>query len=138
MEKQVLSDPEVQPDDAVLASHLGEAMPAFLALRAHVRSIGLAERWNYYKDGHSWLFNVSKKKGTVFWLGVEEGFFRVAFYFTARAEQAILGGDLPEGLKRQYLEASDKKLKGLSVVVRSAEDLEAWRALLAIRLALLG
>jgi hypothetical protein len=139
MEPPVLNDPELYPSDEVLALHLGRAKAAFAAMLEGNRSEhpDFEERWKFYNDGKSWLFNVSRKKKTLFWLSVGKGFFRTTFYLGAKAEEALLGSSLPEEIKAQYREAEGKKLRGVTLVARTKKDLEAYKALLAIKLAML-
>ena len=137
MEQPVLGDPDVYPTDAVLASHLGRAKAAFDALfdRNHSEHPDFEESWKYYNDGKSWLLKVSKKKKTLFWLSVGEGFFRATFYLGSKAEDAVLGSSLPDELKEQYRETSDKKFHGITLLVKAKKDLAAYDGLLEIKLA---
>ena len=138
MEKPVLADPAVYPSEEVLASHLGEARQAFLALGEHVRRAvpDAVEEWNYYADGKSWLFKATRKKKTLFWLSVSDGFFRTTFYIAAKHERSVMESGIPGELKRQYAEAAGKKIRGITMTLRAEEDLTAFKEALAVKLSL--
>jgi hypothetical protein len=125
MGKRALGDPETYPSPEVIASRLGKANASFEAMLEHNRGErpDFEERWKFYNDGKSKLFNVSRKKKTLFWLSVEEGFFRTTFYLNPEGWEALLGSDLPEELKDQYRAAKGKK------------DHTAYKELLAIKMA---
>jgi hypothetical protein len=137
MEKRALGDPEILPSPETLAAHLGKANAAFLAMleRNHEDHPDFEERWKYYNDGKQWLFNVARKKKTLFWLSVEDGWYRVTFYLTPRGGEALLGSGLPEELKAQYRAAEGKKFRGVTIVIKAKKDLSSYEELLAIKMA---
>lgn len=137
MDKRALGDPEILPSEEVIAGHLGRANAAYLAMLEHNRSAypDSEERWKYYNDGKSWLFNLSRKKKTLLWLSVEDGFFRATFYLNAAGGEALLGSALPDELKEQFGAAEGKKIRGVTVHVKAKKDLEAYKELLAIKAA---
>jgi hypothetical protein len=137
MEKRALGDPDILPSPETLAAHLGRANAAFLAMLELNRAEhpDFEERWKYYNDGKQWLFNVARKKKTLFWLSVDEGWYRTTFYLNAAGGEALLGSGLPEDLKEQYRAAEGKKLRGVTVVVKAKKDLETYKGLLAIKMA---
>jgi hypothetical protein len=107
MEKPLLNDSEIFPDDSVLESVLGKAFPAYSSLISAFsgNEIGLVPEWRYYKDGGAWLCKVQYKKKTVFWLSVWDNYFKTGFYFTERHLAGI--GELPidSALKEQIATA---------------------------------
>jgi hypothetical protein len=137
MEGRALGDPDIYPSDEVIASHLGRANAAFIGMLEFNRSEhpDFVERWSYYNDGKSWLLNVSRKKKTIAWISVEEGFFRASFYLKPEAGDAILGSSLADELKEQFRSSEGKKLRGVSLAAKAKKDLEAYKELLAIKLA---
>jgi hypothetical protein len=136
MDKRALCDPDIFPSGEVIASHLGKSNAAFEAMLAYNHSVhpDFEERWKFYNDGKSWLFNVSRKKKTLFWLSVEEGFFRATFYLNPEGGEAFLGSSMPEELKEQYRAAKGKKFRGVTATVKTKKGLAAYRELLAIKL----
>lgn len=138
MEKQILSDANIYPSENVILSHLGKAKTSFSSFMEYNHSVhpDFVERWKYYNDGKSWLLNVSKKKKTVFWLSVGNGFFRTAFYMNSRAERGVIDSEIPEVLKKQYLETSGKKFRAISLVIRTKKDLEIYKSLLELKLSI--
>ena len=95
-------DPDRRPTPRSITTALGRAAPAWRELfqRLHQEASGLEETWSYYRDGGSWLLRITRKARTVCWVSVERGRFRVAFYFPARLDAALLGSDLSAARKR--------------------------------------
>jgi hypothetical protein len=137
MQTPVLSDPDVFPSDKVLARSLKRANPAFLSLLEfnHKRFPRLEERWKYYRDGKSWLMNVSMKKKTLFWLSVGDGFFRVTFYMNREARQLVMKSALGVALKKHVAANIGKQLVGLTLEVKTKKDIEPYEELMRIKLA---
>ena len=137
MEKRALCDPDIFPSGEVIASHLGKSNAAFEAMLEYNHSAhpDFEERWKFYNDGKSWLFNVSRKKKTLFWLSVDDGWYRTTFYLSPNGGEALLGSSLPEELKDQYRSAAGKKFRGVTLTVKAKKDIPAYRELLAIKMA---
>ncbi|HUI28584.1 MAG TPA: DUF3788 family protein [Candidatus Acidoferrales bacterium] len=136
MEKPVLSDPKIFPTEEVLSAHLGKAKPAFTSLFEfnHANHPDFVERWRYYNDGKTWLLNVSRKKKTLFWLSVHDGSFRTSFYLNSKLERDVLKSKIPKELKDQYLKTAGEKFRAVRVVVKSKNDLDAYKELLSIKM----
>ncbi|MBU0528410.1 DUF3788 domain-containing protein [bacterium] len=62
----------------------------------------LIYEWRYYKDGKSWLCKIIYKKKTVMWLSVFDGYFKVAFYFSAKLSEGIDKLELDEKIKTDF------------------------------------
>ncbi len=136
MEKPALSDPAIYPTEEVLASHLGKAEPWFALLFRfnHENFPEFVERWKYYNDGKSWLLNVSRKKKTLFWLSVKDGYFRTTFYLNPKAAQRVPGSTIPKDLKDKFEETAGQKFRGISVEVKTKKDVEVYKHLLALKM----
>ncbi len=139
MDAPVLSDPEIFPTDAVLSSHLRKSKPAFAALFEfnHTHHPDFQERWRYYNDGKSWLMNVSRKKKTLFWLSVRDGWFRTSFYLNARAAECIPASAIPAPLKKQFQASEGEKFRALTVVIKAKKDVEIYKEVLKLKMATL-
>ena len=136
MEPAVLSDPQIYPSEEVLYSHLGKAKQAFISFTEHNQSDhpDFVGRWKYYNDGKRWLFNASRKKKTVFWLSIGDGFFRVSFYFNPKAEKDIVRSKIPGAMKSQYMVTAGEKFRAIPVVIKAKKDLEIYKELVQIKL----
>jgi hypothetical protein len=78
---------------------------------------------------------VTRKKKTVFWLSVLKGTFRITFYFTDRAANAIADSTIPTEMKKQFKEGKRfNKIRGLTVLFKSKKDIESAKTLLSIKL----
>ncbi len=137
MEPMVLTDKNQFPTDDVIASHIGKKLALWNALFAHIHAEhpDFVEQWRYYNDGHSWLMNVSRKKKTVFWLGVITGTFRITCYFTDKAAPAIRASTLSAGLKETFLGGKRfGKLGAITITFAKKSDVEDAKALIALKL----
>ncbi len=137
MDVPVLTDPDTYPTDDVLASHLGRSKTSYDTLFAFARKAqpDVVERWRYYNDGKSWLMNVSRKKKTLFWVSVHDGWFRTTFSFPSRCEMAVKSSGLPKQLKNAYLKSSGQWFRAITLVVKAKKDLAVFKELLALKLA---
>jgi len=137
MDKSVLSDKTQFPTEEIIYSYLGKAkniwIPFFEYLRENHPDI--TTEWRYYNDGKNWLMKVTRKKKTVFWLSVLKGTFRITFYFTDRAANAIADSTIPTEMKKQFKEGKRfNKIRGLTVLFKSKKDIESAKTLLSIKL----
>jgi hypothetical protein len=139
MIRPFLNDPDIFPDDIVLAKQLGQAWPSWdafkAALEANVPS--LPAEWRYYDDGKTWLCKVTHKADTVCWVSAWKKFFKVSFYFTAKAEAAINASSLDAERKHAFLHPKGKcSLRAVSIEVKKKSDLDPIKELIGIKLKL--
>ena len=141
MEQNVLADPSVEPNEEILLSIIGEKSILWKKIMnyLHDNHTDISEVWRYYNDGKSWLFRTLKKKKTIFWIKVLEDTFRVAFYFSNKAESVIAESDLPEYMKDEFKKARKINMgKGAirSVVVTMSEGQDVDNVIKLIELKL--
>lgn len=137
MEQPILSDKNQFPTEEVIFSHIGKSKTHWQTLFEYIHSNhpDFSEEWRYYNDGKSWLMKVVRKSKTIFWLSIIKGAFRITFYFTDRAEQAIKESRISEELKKQFREGKKYgKIRGLTIVFKTKKDIEYAKSLLAIKL----
>lgn len=137
MAEIILGDPKQFPTADIIFSHIGETRNLWETMFRfiHENYPDFSEEWRFYKDGNSWLLKVVRKSKTIFWLSVLKDAFRVTFYFTDRAESTILASTIPEHLKHQFATGKRyNKIRGLSVTVNKAEDVEDVKSLISIKL----
>ena len=127
MEKPLLNDPDVYPDEEVLSKVLGNSFPVFQLCMTKITGepLMLNPEWRYYKDGHAWLCKLTHKKKTVFWLSVWDGCFKTTFYFTEKtsAELSDLGIS-PELLEKVQTNKPIGRLIPLTMAISGEEQLE--------------
>ena len=136
MDKPVLNNPDQYPDDGVLGSHLGSAKSAWDAFMDMIQKDHplYTPEWRYYKDGGSWLCKVVKKKTTICWVSVWDGFYQTTFYFGDKAEPLILESDLDQTYKDLFVNGKHYgKIRGITVEVREAADLVHIEKLMALK-----
>jgi hypothetical protein len=130
-------DRERRPTEAAIAVALGERVAAawrtlFEAL--HVEHRDLRATWRYYPDGRSWLLKVARRTRTIFWVIVEDGAFRVTFYFSERHTPALLAGDLSQALKAELRGAAPRgKLRAVTVRFGARAGVKDVLALVALK-----
>lgn len=132
-----LNDPDVFPSDFVLSQPLGRSKPAWDAFMQLLKKDypRLSVDWHYYKDSRTWLCKVTRNAITVFWLSVWEKFFKISFYFTARAETAIAASNLDDELKYAFLHPKGRcRLRPVITEVRKKSDLKPIKELIEIKL----
>ncbi len=132
-----LNDVNEFPDNKVLARQFGPAMSAWNAFMALLASTTppLAVEWRFYDDGKSWLCKVTLNAKTICWASAWDKFFRVSFYFTAKAEAAISNSSLDEATKHAFVHPKGKcSLRPITTEVRSAAELVAIKELIEIKL----
>jgi hypothetical protein len=133
----VLTDPKQFPTDEVVYSHIGRSRTHWDALFAFIRAEhpDFVERWQFYKDGKTWLLNVSRQKKTVVWVSVSKGSFRATAYFTDKATPAIEASALSDERKEQYRNGkSHGKLRAITITFSKKRDVEDAKALIAVKL----
>ena len=139
MEQPILSDKNQYPTEDIIFSHIGRANTLWISFFEYIHSnhTDFTEEWRYYNDGKSWLMKVQRKAKTVFWLSIIKNAFRITFYFTERAEEAIFKSSISDELKAQFRDGrSYGKIKGVTIVFKKKKDIEYAKSLIAIKLSL--
>ncbi len=136
MERPCLSNKDEYPDDRVLARYLEGAKAAWDSFMGLIEgsypSFGGA--WRYYNDGKSWLYKLTKKKTTICWVSVWPGAFKTTFYFGDKAAELITASRLKKEYIDQFVEGKKYgKIRGVTVVVKKAADLNATKTLIGIK-----
>ena len=139
MEPPVLTDSSTYPTEEIIFSHIGRAKTRWQSLFGHIddHHPDLSEEWRYYKDGKSWLLKVTRKKKTICWVSVIKGAFRMTFYFTDRAEEAIQEMPISEALKEQFRTGKYyNKIRGLTITFRNKKAIADAKALIVLKLSI--
>jgi hypothetical protein len=139
MEKPILSDKNQYPSDNIIFSHIGKSKSLWLSLfeMIHKTYPDITEEWRYYNDGKSWLMKVTRKKKTIFWLSIVKDSFRTTFYFTDKAEEAIMANDISDTLKQHFKEGKKYgRIRGITILYNKAKDIKDARSLIEIKLSM--
>lgn len=127
MEKPLLNDPEIFPNEIVLASILGNSYPFYQQMMDEIsqKQFALSAEWRYYNDGKSWLCKITSGKKTIIWLSVWEGFFKCSIYFHEKYSAEIEALPISKKLIENFKEGKTYgKLKALTIDIISVEDLK--------------
>jgi hypothetical protein len=138
MSTSIFTDRSTEPTTADLLETLGATGDLWTDLRQRLEDEygPLVEEWKHYGQKTGWLLKLLRKKRNLFFLTPLEGHFRMTFVFGDKAVAAIEESDVPreiiEDLRqaRKYAEG-----RGVSVFVRTPEDVETMKKLVAIKLA---
>ncbi len=135
-EELVLKDPQVKPDDKLLASVFGDRMKFWNEISEYLR-VNYSDAdgtWNYYKDGYNWLYKMVRKKKTIFWGGVLQDSFRITFYFGDKAEPLIMASTLPDKVKESFTTGKRYgNIRAITTKVMRSEDVETIKKLIEIK-----
>jgi len=137
MEKPILFDQNIFPTDEIIYSHIGKTKILWQSVFEYIHSNHpeLSEQWKYYNDGKSWLLKVSKKTKTIFWCSILKDSFRITFYFTDKAEQAIINSPISDDLKENFIKGKRyNKIRGLTIIFKYKRDIEYAKSLIRLKL----
>jgi hypothetical protein len=132
-----LNDPDIFPSDSVLCRPLGRSKPAWDVFMLLLKNDypQMSVDWRYYNDGKTWLCKVTQKADTIFWVSACDKFFKISFYFTAKAETAISASGLGAELKYSFLHPKGRcSLRTVTTEVRKKTDLQPIKELIEIKL----
>ena len=137
MEQLVLINQNESPTEEIIFNHIGRAKAYWMMIFEYIHSDypDFVEEWRYYKDGKSWLLKVIRKSKTVFWISVLKSKFKMTFYFTDRAEAAIMESSISDELKEQFMNGKYyNKIRGLTITFKNKKDVEYAKELIEIKL----
>ena len=132
----IFTDKATQPTPANLLEVLGANSTLWSGLRRHLEDEygPLVEDWKHYGRKIGWQLKLLRKKRNLFFLTPFEGYFRLTFIFGDKAVAAIDASDVPREIvdelrqARKYAEG-----RGVSVFVRTPEDVETAKKLVAVK-----
>lgn len=127
MNRPLLNDSEIFPDENVLAWVLGKSFPFYKQMMDKIaqKEFAFKSEWRYYNDGKSWLCKITSGTKTIIWLSVWDGFFKCSFYFHEKYCAEVMALPISKELIENFREGKVYgKLKALSIVVKSDEDLK--------------
>jgi hypothetical protein len=77
---------------------------------------------------------MTKKAKTIFWLSVIKDSFRITFYFSDKAEPAIMNSTISNKLKEQFQNGKRyNKIRGITLTFKSKKDIDYTKSLIIIR-----
>lgn len=132
----VFSDREVKPTEELIFSIIGDKNKLWQSIMAYISDNykNMAGNWNYYNDGKQWLFKMTQKKKTIFWMAVMMDTFRVTFYFGDKAEPVILASDLPKSVKDDFTGGKHYgKIRAITIKMANQSDVEKVKKLIEIK-----
>lgn len=132
------NDKQVMPDEASLASEIGETK-AYLDqicrfIEAETGQLTL--EWKHYGQKSGWTLKLLSKKRNLLFVGPKYGYFIIAFVFGDLAVEAVLKSQLPETIKNELMNARKyAEGRGIRFEIRDGSLLESVEQLIRIKLA---
>lgn len=127
MERPLLNDKEIYPDEKVLSDTLGEVKNLYDKLINTISKsdYNLTPEWRFYNDYKSWLCKVVYKKKTIFWLSIWDKCFKITFYFNDKNAPGLNNIDMSDELKEDFFRStSTNKFKPLIFVIKSDKQFD--------------
>lgn len=139
MALSALADKSVEPTEEQLAEVLGfEAVQLWLEIRLSMEKAypPLVQEWNYASAKSGWSCRLVQKKRRLVYLIPQQGHFLAAVVLGDKAVDRVREAGIPQNLLNE-LESAKKYAegRGLRFAVRSREDVEAVKALVACKMA---
>jgi hypothetical protein len=125
------------PSDSELKNALGSTYNVWQEIVEYVKDINpLAfEEWKYSGDKYGWGFRISDKKRVLVYLLPRDGFFRVAFVFGQKANDAIMESTISESIKNELRAAKAyAEGRGIRIEIRDRESLKDIWNLIEIKI----
>ena len=100
----VLNNRDEFPGPEIIRQALGEKFIIYDALINSLTQapLNLNQEWRFYNDGKSWLSKITLRKKTILWLSIFEGYFKIAFYFSAKTSEGIEQLEIDENIKSGF------------------------------------
>lgn len=135
MESLALRCKEEFPTSEILNLALQTSFPAYRQLEQELTDTGIKIEWRYYNDGKAWMGKlIHNNKKNLGWLHVYPEYFTVTCFFTEKNMDSIVQSDLPQTMKDEFMQLPfDSRLKGMSVTVRSTDQLMDIHQLLKLK-----
>jgi len=124
------------PTEARIKEILKDKYMIMEAIRKFIQeSIGeTTEEWKYYGVKNGWVLKTFLKKRNLFFIGIYDGYFRIAFVFGEKAVQSVLESDISEELKKTLTEARKyAEGRGLWLEIYDSKHLEDIQKLIKIK-----
>jgi hypothetical protein len=131
------NDKQVIPDEAALASEIGETKEYLDRICRFIEEETgqLTLEWKHYGQKSGWTLKLLSKKRNLLFVGPEDGSFIIAFVFGDRAVEAVLKSQLPETIKNELLNARKyAEGRGIRFEIRDESELESVIQLIRIKL----
>jgi len=98
-EKNLLTDPIVEPKDDILVNTLGKKYVLYTEFRNKISKKNFVLEWNYYSDTKSWLCRILNDNKNYGWLSILNSGLKIIFYFNKETINGIYQLDIDDGIK---------------------------------------
>ena len=139
MSENVFKSKEIQPDEQMIRETLGTNYAHIENLRKFLKfEIGVStEEWKYYGKKLGWTLKTFLKKRNLFFIGMYEGYFNIAFVFGDKAVNRVLDSEIDPLLKKELTEARKyAEGRGISIKVDNPGCLVDIKELIRIKVSI--
>jgi hypothetical protein len=136
MSENVFKSKETKPDEEMIRGTLGANYAQLENLRQFLKDeIGeTTEEWKYYGQKLGWTLKTFLKKRNLFFIGMYEGYFNIAFVFGDKAVNRVLDSEIDPSLKKELAEARKyAEGRGISIKVDNPDCLDDIEELIRIK-----
>ncbi|MGL4607017.1 MAG: DUF3788 family protein [Eubacteriaceae bacterium] len=129
MAQQLLRNPDIELSAEIIAQGLGIASSAYTVFLEGLKEYDVSlMNWRFYSDGKAWLskgeYKWTTARGTnkvkpLFWLSIWEGFFKISFFFSTKAQEELLALPINQDAKSiiENAKPMGKTMKYIPVIV---------------------
>lgn len=125
------------PDELLIQQRLGLNYENLEAIRSIVKeqTDDTEEEWKYYGPKNGWILKKYYKKRNLFFISINDGFFKITFVFGDIAVDQVLVSDVSDKLKNE-LTTARKYAEGraLSIEVDDSSSLSEIKELIRIKI----
>ncbi len=137
MADNIFDDKSKKPTDKMLKATLGKTYTLWERMKKHLKETygDLTEDWKFYGQKYGWQLKTYQKKRNLFFFIPGKDYFKITFVYGDKAAEKVQKSDLPDNIKttlknaKKYMEG-----RGLSIEVKSIEDLEIVKKLIGIKI----
>ena len=138
MERDILNDKLLKPYDELIYSIIGDAELIWKQTFSYLldNSKDILINWKYSDCGKYWVCITQKKKNTIFRLRIlKKNSFSMAFPFGDKLEPIILQSELPDSIKRDFINAKKyNSTRYITIEVEDSKDIDNVKKLIEIKL----
>ncbi|MDV4116290.1 hypothetical protein CMT30_12045 [Elizabethkingia anophelis] len=137
MSASIYDEKLVEPNDKMLTFDLGITKKYFDEISKFIISEygDFKSEWKFYNKKSGWILKMFVKNRNVLFIVPCNKYFRVVFTFGDKASEMIFASKLPDGIKKDVLEAK-KHMEGrtIQMELKTKSDLENVLELIRIKL----
>ncbi len=138
MREALLNDKSIKPNNDIIFSIIGDKELLWKQTFSYLfdNSKDILVNWKYSDCGKYWVCIAQKKNNTIFRLRLfRMNSFSVVFPFGDKLEPIILQSELPDSIKRDFINAKKyNSTRYITIEVEDSKDIDNVKKLIEIKL----